>query len=65
MGLRFFCIGGGGGSRKLAVALPGAHTLSENPPPVSGIQAYIVYLLGRRILGNLLPSGLEAPPVGR
>jgi hypothetical protein len=38
---------GGGGSRKIAIALLGAHTTSENPPPNSGMQAYIAYLLGR------------------
>jgi hypothetical protein len=36
---------GRGGSRKLAVALLGAHTLPKNPPPISGMQAYIAYLI--------------------
>jgi hypothetical protein len=35
-----------GGSRKLAVALQGVHTTSKNPPPISGMQAYISYLAG-------------------
>src|SRR5215203_6966123 len=30
----------GGGSRKWAVALLGAHTPSKNLPPISGMQAY-------------------------
>jgi hypothetical protein len=46
MGLRFFRVGGGGGSWKLAVALLGVHTTSKNPPPISGMQAYISYLSG-------------------
>src|SRR5215213_6915440 len=40
----------GGGSRKLAVALLGAHTPSKNPLPVSQMQAYIVYLLSSDVL---------------
>jgi hypothetical protein len=55
MGLRFFHVRGGGGSRKLAVAFLGVHASAKNPHPVSRIQAYIAYLLGRRILGNLAP----------
>jgi hypothetical protein len=43
MGLRFFCVGGGG-SWKYAVALLGAHTPSKNPPPISGMQAYLSYV---------------------
>ena len=38
--------GGRGGSRKLAVALLSVHTPSKNPPPISGMQAYISYLPG-------------------
>jgi hypothetical protein len=40
---------GGGGSREYAVALPGAHTLSKNPLPVSRIQAYISCVLDRKV----------------
>jgi hypothetical protein len=38
MGLRSLCWGG---SRELVVALLGVHTTSQNPPPISGMQAYI------------------------
>jgi hypothetical protein len=41
MGLRFSCVGGGGGSWKIAVVLLGAHTPGKNPRPFSRIQAYI------------------------
>jgi hypothetical protein len=41
MGLRFFCVAGGGRSRKLAVALLGVHTPSKIPPTTSEVQAYI------------------------
>src|SRR5215208_2324211 len=37
----------GGGSRKLAVAMPSVHTTSQKPRPISGMQAYIAYLRGR------------------
>jgi len=46
MGLRFFCVGGGGGSWKMAVALLSVHTTAKNPHPISGMQAYIAYLPG-------------------
>jgi hypothetical protein len=36
-----FALPGGGGSWKLAVVVLGVHTLSKNPPPISGMQAYI------------------------
>jgi hypothetical protein len=32
------------------VVLLSAHTPSKNPPPISGMEAYIAYLLGREIL---------------
>src|SRR5918994_6149123 len=41
-----FALRGGGGSLELAVALLGVHTPSKNPPPISGMQAYIPYLPG-------------------
>jgi hypothetical protein len=47
MGLWSFVLRGRGGSWKLAVALLSVHTSSKNPPPISGMQAYIAYLLGR------------------
>jgi hypothetical protein len=34
---------GGGGSRKMAVALMSVHAPSKNPHPVSRMQAYIAY----------------------
>jgi hypothetical protein len=40
-------VGGGCGSQEWVVALLGVHTTSKNPPPISGMQAYISYLLGR------------------
>jgi hypothetical protein len=45
-----FVLRGGGGSRKLAVAVLGAHTPSKNPRPVSRAQAYTAYLLSRSAL---------------
>jgi hypothetical protein len=41
LGLGFFCVAGGGGLYKLAVALLGAQTTSKNPVPVSQLQACI------------------------
>ena len=43
-------IAGGGGSRRMRVALLGAHTPSKNPRPVSRTQAYIAYLRGINVL---------------
>jgi hypothetical protein len=45
-GSTFHVLGRGGGSRKWAVALLGAHTPSKNLRPFSRMQAYIAYLLG-------------------
>jgi hypothetical protein len=45
-----FALRGGGGSRKMAVALLSVHTPSKNPRPILGMQAYIAYILGKRIL---------------
>jgi hypothetical protein len=58
MGLRFICVAGGGGSQERAVAFLGVHTTSKNPPPVSQVQAYIAYLIGRWIfeIAGLLPK---------
>ena len=42
-----FVLRGGGGSRKMAVVVLGVHTTSKNPLPISGMQAYIAYVLGR------------------
>jgi hypothetical protein len=36
---------GGGGSRKVGGRFSNLHTPSKNPPSISGIQAYIAYLL--------------------
>ena len=58
MGLRFFCVGGGG-SQEWAVALPGAHTPSNNPAPLSGTQAYIASTLVRLIFGGSGPALAE------
>jgi hypothetical protein len=61
MGLRFSYVGGG--SRKLAVALLGAHTPSKNPPPISGIQAYIALgRLGAGLGGSVGDRREHAPP---
>jgi hypothetical protein len=49
MGLRFYCVAGGGGSQEWVVSLLGAHTLPKNPVPVSRMQAYIAYPLGRGV----------------
>jgi hypothetical protein len=40
-----FVLRGGGGSRKMAVALLSVHTTAKNPHPISGMQAYILILL--------------------
>jgi hypothetical protein len=42
-----FALRGWGGSQEWAVALPDVHTPWKNPPPISGMQAYIAYHLGR------------------
>jgi hypothetical protein len=42
-----FALRGGGESRKMAVSLLGVHTPSKNPRSISGVQAYIAYLLGK------------------
>jgi hypothetical protein len=42
-----FELRGGGGSRKMAVALLSVHAPSKNPPPISGMQAYIACPIGR------------------
>jgi hypothetical protein len=62
MELRFFRVTRWGGSRKLAVALLSTHIPSKNPPPISGMQAYIAYLLGRWILCKSAPSRLGNEP---
>jgi hypothetical protein len=61
-GRRFSCDARGGGSQEWEVALLGVHTPSKNPRPVSCVQAYIAYLLGRWILCKLAPSGLGYEP---
>jgi hypothetical protein len=38
---------GEGGPRRLAAMLLGGHTPSKNPRHISGMQAYITYLLRR------------------
>jgi hypothetical protein len=62
MGLRFLCVGGWGGSQEWAFALLGARTTWKNPRPISGMQAYIAYLLGRWILCKSAPSELGNEP---
>jgi hypothetical protein len=47
MGLRFFCVAGGGGSYEWAVALLGVRTPSKNARPVPRVQAYIAWFLRR------------------
>jgi hypothetical protein len=42
-----FALRGWGESQEWAVALPDVHTPWKNPPPISGMQAYIAYHLGR------------------
>jgi hypothetical protein len=49
-----FVLRGGGGSRKLAVALPSVHAPPRNPPPISGIQAYMAYLHSSDLLRTSL-----------
>jgi hypothetical protein len=38
---------GGGGSRKVSSPSSYLHTLPKNPHPISGVQAYIAYLVNR------------------
>jgi hypothetical protein len=40
---------GGGGSRKVSGLFSYPHTCSKNPPPISGMQAYIAYLFNRLV----------------
>jgi hypothetical protein len=66
MGLRFFCVGGGGGSWKIAVLLLGVHTpLNKSAPDFRNASIHCLssrqYILRRelplsRFLGSSLPA---------